>query len=120
MYKTFATLKEDTPFNAIFPDRFVPLKSIIPIVPRGEGMPECYVVEASQLADDQIEQLAELLYPMWSPECESVDQAIAYILGGLPLKTSWFSGCSTSDPKVIYTLIELDELEWNEIEEEWQ
>lgn len=97
-FKTIAYLKENTPFSKIFPDGIVPIISIFPIIPREIGSPECYVVQPAALSAKQIEDLAVKLLEYWPTECLTLDEAIAYIRKGLPLRTDWFNSCSTSDP----------------------
>lgn len=96
--RTFGVLKPDTPFSAVFPDSLVPLRSIEPFIPRDYNCPPCFEVDADKLTDEQIQQLAQKLYEQWQPECESIEQAIAYIREpGLPLKCEWFFGVTTAD-----------------------
>jgi hypothetical protein len=90
-------LKEDCPFQSILGNGRVPIRSIVPIVPRKRGCPICYIVLGEQLTDEQVHLLAELLYEMWQPECSSIEEAITYIRQGLPLKTSWFRSVGTDD-----------------------
>lgn len=75
----------------------MPIRSIIPIIPREEGSPPCYIVLGEKLEQAQVNALAEMLLEKWSPECSSIEQASQYILEGLPLKTSHFNGCGTND-----------------------
>lgn len=102
----WAYLKEDTPFSEIFPDRHVPIRSIFPIIPREQGSPPCYVVDSSFLSQMQIDALAEQLFYMWQPECSSLEEAKDYIMQGLPLKTDWFNGASSSSPVVLFGLMD--------------
>lgn len=102
---TWATLKEETPFNEIFPDRIVPVRSIFPIIPREAGSPPCYVVDSNLLSPEQVERLAQQLFEMWRPECQSLEEAKDYIQHGLPLKTDWFNGVSTSSPAILFGLM---------------
>ena len=104
--QSWASLKEETPFNEIFPTRQVPIISIFPIIPREVGSPSCYVVDAEFLTSDQIEQLAQRLFEMWRPECASFEQAKEYIARGLPLKTDWFNGASSSSPAILFGLMD--------------
>ena len=90
-YTTWATLKPDTPFNAVFPNGEVPVLSPLPMIPREAGSPPCFVVNAGQLDPNQVDRLADLLLHQWHPECANKEQAIAYIQRGLPLKCDWFS-----------------------------
>lgn len=106
--KTYATLRPETPFNHLFPGDKVPIQSIIPMRPRDETSPLCYLVDAKFLTDEQIEALAQLLYPMWQGEIESIEQAKAYIREGLPLNCNHFGGVSTSDPKLMSALVAED------------
>ena len=93
----WAYLKPESPFYSLFPEGRVIIRSIVPMIPREVGCPPCYVLKAESLSDRQIQELAWRVYDMWQPECESIDQAIEYVRQGLPLKTSWFNGCSTDD-----------------------
>lgn len=93
----FGILRADTPFRGIFPDGFVPLKSLVPFIPREEGSPLCYEVDASRLTDEQRLQLATDLFQRWNSEWESVEAEIAYIADpGLPLQLAWFRGFTVS------------------------
>lgn len=104
--QNWAYLKEDTPFNEIFPTRSVPIRSIFPIIPREAGSPPCYVVDPEFLTSDQINQLAEQLFYLWQPECESLQMAKDYISQGLPLKCDWFTGAGSSSPAVLFGLMD--------------
>ena len=103
--KTFAHLKPDTPFSAIFPDRQVPIVSLFPIIPREEGCPPCYVVDAQFLDDRQVAELAKILMAN-DPNTEGhpFDEIVAYVREGLPLRTEWFNGRGTSDRKMFAML----------------
>jgi hypothetical protein len=94
---SWGTLKEDCPFAEIFPERRVEIRSIVPIIPREQGSPPCYVVKGEALSQEQLKKLANRLYEIWQPECESVGAAAEYILEGLPLKTTHFSSVTTDD-----------------------
>lgn len=127
--QNWAWLKDETPFNEIFPNRQVPIVSIFPIIPRELGSPPCYVVDAKFLSLEQIDRLAQRLFEMWRPECASLEQARKYIFQGLPLKTDWFNGAGSSSPAILFGLMhdegfgpnEEDELlrqdEWDEEDE---
>jgi hypothetical protein len=99
-------LKENTPFNEIFPDRRVPLRSIFSIIPREQGSPPCYIIDADFLTQEQISSLAQQLFELWRPECESIEQARDYIRQGLPLKTDWFNGAGSSSPALLFSLMD--------------
>lgn len=99
-------LKPDTPFNEIFPDYIVPLRSIFPIIPREEGSPPSYIVNADFLTQEQIDRLAQRLFYLWRPECKSLEQAKVCIREGLPIKTDWFNGCGTSSPAILFGLMD--------------
>lgn len=88
-------LKPDTPYNHIFPDGKVPLCSIFSAIPREKGAPPCYWVDGSKLNKYQIEELAKMLYAIWTHEIKSLDEAREYVSKELPLKTDWFAGAST-------------------------
>lgn len=92
--KALASLKPDTPFNHLFPGDKVPIKSIQPVT---NGEDNFYIVDAEYLGTSQVEGLANILYQLWQPKCESIDQAIEYIEEGLPIKADWFTGVETSD-----------------------
>ncbi len=97
MSDTWGYLIDTAPFLPVFPNGRVPLISIWPIIPREEGAPRCYLVNVAELSDDQVAHLAAMLLEMWRPECESVEQAAAYIREeGLPLRVSWFSTIGTT------------------------
>lgn len=93
----WTTCKRESEFFEIFGNDQVPIRSMVPIVPREEGSPPCYVVLGKELGQAQVNALAERLLNYWSPECHSIEQARQYILDGLPLKTSHFNGCSSDD-----------------------
>lgn len=106
-FKTWANLKPDTPFNHLFSDGRVPIRSPLPIIPREEGSPLCYMVPGSLLTEEQLRGLAELIWQQWQPECQSVEQAVEYIRGdALPLRVDWFSSFTSSDPGIFFTLID--------------
>lgn len=117
--KTIGHLNSDTPFNHIFGNQ-VPIRSIIPIRPRDENAPLCYVVDAKHLSTEQIGQLAQMLYEMWQPECKSIAEAIAYIQDGLPLNCEYFSSVSCSDPGFFFTLIDNGDPLLREDKEDWR
>ena len=104
--KTWATLKPNTPFNQIFPDGKVPIKSLVPIIPRDETSPTCYIVDVDFLSNQQIQTLAERLYQMWQPECTDVQMAVNCIRQGLPLKCDHFSGVTTTDEAVFAMMLD--------------
>lgn len=93
----WATCKRESEFYVIFGGERVPIKSIVPIIPREKSSPPCYVVLVKELEVSQANTSAEILFQQWSPECQSIEQAKQYILEGLPLKTSHFTGCSSDD-----------------------
>lgn len=99
-FQTWANLKPETPFSEIFHDRRVPIKSIVPILAGSETGPACYLVDPVHLADDQTAALAAMLVEQ-NPDCKTLEQAIAYIREGLPVRTSWFEGISSTDPRVL-------------------
>lgn len=119
-FKTWANLKPETPFSQLFPDGRVPIRSILPIIPREEGAPRCYLVPGSQLTDEQIRGLAELIWRQWQPECETLEQAIAYIReDALPLRTDWFVGISSVDQGMMLGLAEFGE-ELADSDDDWE
>lgn len=120
--QSWAYLQKETPFNEIFLDRAVPIRSIFPIIPREEGSPPCYVIDARFLNPDQIDRLAQQLYEMWRDET-SLEEAKRYIIEmGLPLKTDWFNGAGTSSPAVLFGLMHDEGFglkeDWDEDEDE--
>ena len=97
MIHTWGHLVDTAPFRSVFPDGRVPLKGVFPIIPREAGAPPCYLVDVGELSSEQVEQLAALLWELWRPECESVDQAIRYIHDeGLPLQVDHFASVATT------------------------
>jgi hypothetical protein len=94
---SWATLKQGNELWEIFPSGNVPIISIVPITPREAGCPLCYVVESSELTNEQLQKLAERIHQQWYPECDDIQDAIDYISNGCPLKTTHFSGVSTDD-----------------------
>ena len=104
--KTWANLKPDTPFNQYFPDGKVPLRTVVPMQPRDEDAPLCYLVDGYKLTDEQIDGLAEMLLPLWQPECVTKEQAVEYIRDGLPLKCEWFTGVTSTDAKLFMSLLD--------------
>ncbi|MEH2085997.1 hypothetical protein [Nostoc sp.] len=93
---TYATLKDNTPFNQFFPDNQVPIVSLIPTIP-ALGAPECYVIDPKHLTKEQITGLAKLVYQKWKPECTSLEMAIQSVESGFPLNCEYFSGVTTED-----------------------
>lgn len=93
----WANCKRESEFYPIFGDQPVPIRSIVPIIPRELGAPPCYVVLVEDLELAQANALAEMLFQKWQPECQSIEQAKQYILDGLPLKTSHFNSCGSDD-----------------------
>lgn len=94
----WASLKRDSEFYNLFPNGRVQILSIVPVIPREEGCPPCYLVLGNRLTPQQLEQLAQLLQRWWPHECQSLEQAKEYILReNLPLKTSHFDNVSTDD-----------------------
>ncbi|HEY9608946.1 MAG TPA: hypothetical protein V6C93_06250, partial [Allocoleopsis sp.] len=70
------------------------------------GSPPCYVVDSAFLTQDQVDRLAQQLFEMWREET-SLEEAKRYIINsGLPLKTDWFNGASTSSPAVLFGLMD--------------
>ncbi|OLP15611.1 hypothetical protein BST81_25385 [Leptolyngbya sp. 'hensonii'] len=100
---TFGHLCEDNPFATIFPSGLVPLLFIMPIRPRGKEAPLCYLVNGAELTEEQVQQLAKMMYSTW-PECESFQAVVTYIRSGFPLRTAWFRGVSTTDLKQLSLL----------------
>ena len=103
--QTYATLKNDTPFNQFFPNNQVPIVSLIPSFP-ALGAPQCYVIDPQYLTKKQITELAKLVRQNWEPECTSLEIAIQAVESGLPLKCDWFSGVTTSDYSEFMKLVD--------------
>ena len=93
----WAYTKPESDLYQIFGDHPVPIRSIVPVIPREEGCPLCYMVIGWKLPDEQLAALSYKLYNQWQPECVSVAQARGYILEGLPLQTCHFSNVGTDD-----------------------
>ena len=103
----WAYLSPDNFLWDVWPDGMVPISSPQAFIPREHGMPPCYEMDASRCSQSQLEILAANLYEKWKPECESVDQALAFIKGpGLPLQCTYFTGVMTSD---LAALLELED-----------
>lgn len=99
---TWGNLRPGTDLADIFPDGRAPLQSIVPIQPDLPGAPLCYVLNAAELSEIQITALATRLYAIWQPECESYEQAEAYIRDpGLPVRISHFETVTTTDLRLI-------------------
>lgn len=94
---SWATIKEENELWEIFPTGNVPIVSIVPIIPREEGCPLCYVVDETELSTKQLHKLAQRIYQQWQPECTNIQEAMDYVLNGCSLKTTHFSGVSTDD-----------------------
>ncbi|WP_375470992.1 hypothetical protein [uncultured Nostoc sp.] len=93
-----AYCNESSDFFPVFGNQAVPIRSIVPIIPREHGAPPCYVVLVDQLSESIIEQLAEMIFQEWQPECKSIQMAREYMLqDGLPLRTTHFSSVGTND-----------------------
>ncbi|MEH2135407.1 hypothetical protein [Nostoc sp.] len=91
-------IETESVFYEIFKNTRIPIRSIVPFVPREEGMPLCYMVLTKDLPNDAIEKLSRKIYEVWKPECKNLQQARDYLLAnGLPLKTSHFSGVGSDD-----------------------
>ena len=119
-FKTWANLKPETPFNHLFPDGRVPIRSILPIIPREEGAPRCYLVPGDKLTAEQIMGLAQIIWRQWHPECQTLEQAIAYIRDdALPLKTDWFTSISGIDQGTMIALAEFGEELRSLFDEDW-
>lgn len=102
--KTYGILKEDTPFNRLFPDKKVPIISLIPVPPTPES-PPCYVVDSQYLTKKQIKELAMMLYED-QKDCTSFKMAIEFVKKGLSLNYTWFSGVETSDVGEFFKLMD--------------
>lgn len=85
-------LKETSQLYPIFGTQGVPILSLIPIIPREQGAPLCYVILGNELSREILDQLAAKLFELWQPECIDLEMAREYITKGLPLKTTHFSG----------------------------
>lgn len=107
-YHTWANLQPGTPFAHIFPDGEVPIVSIVPIRPNNGQGPLSYVVEASQLSDLQIYDLAALLLQRHPSGFPSIDDAVDYVSDGLPIVCEWFSGCGTTRYGLVASLAEAE------------
>ncbi len=93
--KAYGCLRSDSPFKQIFPTGIVPLKSIVAVMPEVDDAPLCYLIDAGALSAEQTRLLAQRIYELWHPKCESFDYAIACVKKGLPLKIDWFTTVGT-------------------------
>lgn len=116
--KTWATLREGTPFAPLFPDGKVPIVSLISVKPDDEVAPLCYEVDVNLLSAEQVDGLAELLWLQWQPECSSKNEAAAYIREGLPIGCGWFIGVTTVDQKMMAMLMGVADEQLAEFESE--
>ncbi|MEH1810894.1 MAG: hypothetical protein V7K26_00135 [Nostoc sp.] len=105
--QTYGILKDDTPFNQLFPENKVPIISLIPVPPTPEALP-CYTVDSQYLSKKQIKELAMLLYEH-RKDCTSFKMAIEVVREGLPLNHNWFCGVETSDAKEFFGLMHEEE-----------
>ena len=91
-------IAKDSLLYQVFGDRPVEVESLIPGLAREGESPPCYLALASNMYDAEILQLSLMLYEQWQPECQSVDQAEAYIRNNnLPLAVVHTSGCTTDE-----------------------
>lgn len=102
--KTYGILKDDTPFNRLFPENKVPIISLIPVPPVPEA-PPCYVIDFNFLTRTQHKELAMMLYEQKS-ECTSFKMALQVVREGLPINHSWFAGVETSDAGEFFRLMD--------------
>jgi hypothetical protein len=116
MYRTEARLKPETPFTSLFPEGSMPVRSIVPIK-TDQGT--FYIVNAKQLMPEQIQGLGELLlkngqgvprifrggsFPR--EHSLSMEEAIAYIHEGLPVRTDWFDGAGTNNSRIFFSMMD--------------
>jgi len=96
----YAHLKPESHLNRFIPDGYVPLVHMMAIRPRDHTAPPCYLVAGFELEPAVVDQLAQYLYEKWRPECESIDQARAYICdpAGVPIQVNYFSSFSFTAP----------------------
>ena len=118
-FETFGTLKEDTEAKLleIFPDRKVPLLSVHHVHPGNIDNPECFLVDAKQLSEDQTKNLAEMLFAKWQEaepltRIQNIETAFECVKNGLPLQASHFQNRTTTD---FSQLIDFDGFENSEI-----
>ncbi len=101
----WAYLSPDNWLWDVWPDGMVPLKRPEAFIPREAGTPPCYEIDDKRCTQTQLEILAANLYERWKPECESHEQALAFIKDpGLPLQCSYFLGVLTADLQEILKL----------------
>ncbi|MGJ5633293.1 hypothetical protein [Nostoc sp. CALU 1950] len=94
---SYAFCDKDSDFFPIFGDAIIPILSTVPIIPPDYGAPPCYVVLGKELSEDIRQQLAIKLFEMWQPGFKSIQMVQEYILQGLPLSTTNFSGVKIDD-----------------------
>jgi hypothetical protein len=104
--ETWGFLKHNTPFAKIFPDGKVPLISIFPIIPREDGYPECYLLDAKNLSNLDVAMLAQMVMQSWSDECRDIGVAIAYVRNGLPIRVDHFETVGSSSPALLFGLMD--------------
>ncbi|MBN3946745.1 MAG: hypothetical protein HWQ38_09710 [Nostoc sp. NMS7] len=91
-------IDESSEFYEIFKTNRIPIRSIVPFVPRESGMPLCYMVLMEEMPSQVIERLSRKIYEAWKSECKNLQVARDYLIkSGLPLKTSHFSSVGSDD-----------------------
>lgn len=94
----WGTIDEESELYNLFQSSRIPIRSIVPFIPRESGMPLCYMVLTNELSKEAIEQLSRKIFEAWKPECKNLQEARDYLLeNGLPVKTTHFSSVATDD-----------------------
>lgn len=94
---SWAILKVESKLTEIFPERRIPIGSIIPIVPREKKAPWCFLALGDQFSVRQVDLMAALIHAEWQHECRSAEAARKYILEGVPLDCAEFERVFTDD-----------------------
>jgi hypothetical protein len=94
-------LKQDAePLRTIFPSGTVPLVHLTAFQPQ-QLAPPCYLMDSSLVGEDQMVAIAVWLKDSNPNELATVEDAIAYIRQGLPLKCEWFDHTTASLPLLV-------------------
>lgn len=109
----YGILKEDTPFNDIFPDGKVPLAAIDTISPVIADTPRLYLVEAKALNLEQTLKLGILTFKMHGERFSSLDEAIEAVKKDFGMDCKWFI-CSFVNELRDYLMLVEDNLELDE------
>lgn len=104
-----AILKKTAPrwMHHAFPAGNVPIASLDFFQPQPNA-PLCYLLDATQLSDNQCSLIAQSIYDRWHPECRSITEALDYLsYPGLPLSLDHFDGVESVLPPIEIAIVVL-------------